>query len=25
VRLYFRSEDIVLTEPLRLARDFDGK
>jgi hypothetical protein len=25
VRLYFRSEDIVLKEPLRLARDFDGK
>jgi len=25
VRLYFRSEDIVLTEPLRLSRDFDGK
>jgi hypothetical protein len=25
VRLYFRSEDIVLTEPLRLALDFDGK
>ena len=25
VRLYFRSEDIVLKEPLRLSRDFDGK
>jgi hypothetical protein len=25
VRLYFRSEDIALTQPLRLSRDFDGK
>jgi len=25
VRLYFRSEDIALTQPLRLSRDSDGK
>jgi hypothetical protein len=25
VRLYFRSEDIALTQPLQLSRDFDGK
>jgi hypothetical protein len=25
VRLYFRSEDVTLTQPLRLSRDFDGK
>jgi hypothetical protein len=25
VRLYFRSEDIALAQPLRLSRDFDGK